>query len=143
MRSRTQALNERQPFPNLNAAAGQYDFWTQSIHLNSVTAAHMAKAIQPQNWPERFRVLPLVMHERQHFVDHITTLWGRQLLRQAFEVSATRNSPDLSRDLSRYNAIAPFYRELRTVHLDQYYTDEHDQAAEGSGLSVGMRCSGG
>ena len=68
--------------------AGRYDFIQNEIHLNSIEKYHVEEAnrglqkiadgheIEADEYESIGRFLPLLIHERAHWLDHHSTIWG-------------------------------------------------------------------
>jgi len=96
-----------QPFFNVSTAAA-YHFELQQVTLDAVEDVHVqgfAKSLAPS----RFRILPLAAHEYTHLLDHMTTLWGRELLHSFYEGLGAREAGDLPR-------FPAMVRARRAVH---------------------------
>ncbi len=113
------------PFPSTNAL-GSYDYFGQNIDLRSVDRDEFNAAFGKREFPAQLKVIPLLVHETQHFADHTSTVWGRDLLIRLFEVYAVRTS----NSLDGYDRIPQMMRELRTVDFTSYYTEYADLAYE-------------
>lgn len=114
------------PFPNINAADGAYDYFSQSINLMAVDAATVKSALQDNHYPAMLSVVPLLAHELQHFADHTSSVWGREMLVEMFGVFQAR----ISGDTGKYVCVPPFMRGIKTVHFDDYYTYEWPAALD-------------
>jgi hypothetical protein len=104
------------PFPNTDKTLGAYDYFSQTIRLNSVDEAKLEAALRHQNFPACLEVIPLLTHEMQHLVDHTTSVWGRDLLVRLFDVYAVRSQGKLA----EFWRIPEMMRELKTVHYSEY-----------------------
>jgi hypothetical protein len=116
------------PFPNVDGPLGAYDYFSQTVSLGSVNADRFAAAFRDRDFHARLEVFPLLIHELQHFADHVSTVWGRNLLVRLFNVYTAR----MSGALNEYWRIPEMMRELKTAHFDDYYTDVTDAALEPS-----------
>jgi hypothetical protein len=114
------------PFPNTDKTLGAYDYFSQTIRLNSVDGAKLKAALEQHDFPARLEVIPLLTHEMQHFVDHTASIWGRDLLVRLFDVYAVRQQGALA----EFWRIPEMMRELKTVHYSDYYTEYSDLAFE-------------
>ncbi len=113
------------PFPSTNTL-GSYDYFGQTIDLRSVDRNELGAAFGKKEFPAQLKVIPLLVHEVQHFSDHTSTVWGRDLLVRLFEVYAIRTSGSLA----GYEQIPRMMRELRTIDFTSYYTEYADLALE-------------
>ena len=84
------------PFPNTDRTLGAYDYFSQTISLDSVDVPKLEAAFKEKHFPARLEIVPLLTHEMQHFVDHTTSLWGRDLLVRLFDVYAIRSQGNLA-----------------------------------------------
>lgn len=116
------------PFPNVQSHLGAYDYFSQTVSLDSVPADRFAAAFRDREFYARLEVYPLLIHEMQHFADHVSTVWGRNLLVRLFNVYAAR----MSGSLDEFWRIPEMMRELKTIHYDDYYTDVTNAAVEPS-----------
>src|SRR4051812_38005426 len=83
------------PFPNVQSHLGAYDYFSQTVSLDSVSTDKFAAAFRDRDFYARLEVFPLLIHEMQHFTDHTSTVWGRNLLVRLFNVYAARMSGSL------------------------------------------------
>lgn len=109
-------------FANLGAEA-QYDYLSQIISLNGVEASHRQAAESGAPAGRRKVLLPLA-HEMTHWLDHISTSWGRRHLVQIVNALHARIE----------NIPAEFYRivdasdSLRRLGDHNYYKVVGNQA---------------
>src|SRR4051794_18578803 len=71
------------PFPNVELM-GSYSQFSQVIDLNSVAVSEVEAAYAGGDLTAKLKVLPLLTHEFQHLIDHISTVWGRENLVSLF-----------------------------------------------------------
>lgn len=111
------AIAERfQPFPNVTA--GSYCSMTQSLRLDGF-ADEDVKAALRGDVPMALKVMPVLVHECQHMVDHLCTLFGRQLLARTYDAMEAR----LSGQNTRFAAVAELFRSVNEIHRNDYFFD--------------------
>jgi hypothetical protein len=113
------ALSERwRAVPNVGVR-GRYEFLSQTVHLNSVMTRHLNASQAPDATPaERAFVLTVSAHEGTHWLDHLSTAWGRENLVVTFDAI---NALLLQKETELWRI-----RRLRTAsagtHLPAYYS---------------------
>ena len=113
------------PFPNVQLL-GSYSQFSQVIDLNSVGASDIEAAYAGGDCSAELRVKPLLAHEFQHLIDHVSTTWGRESLVSlfnAYNIRATGRSADYAR-------VTEFIRAAKTYHFTDYYTEYSDRALD-------------
>ncbi|HEY4311642.1 MAG TPA: hypothetical protein VGN12_19505 [Pirellulales bacterium] len=122
MRQRTRTLSEKldsigerfQPFPNVSA--GSYCSMTQSLRLDGFADEDVKAALRGDALTSR-TVFPVLVHECQHMVDHLCTLFGRKLLAQTYDGMDAR----LSGNHNRFASVADLFRTIREIHRNDYF----------------------
>jgi hypothetical protein len=89
---------------------------TQSLRLDGF-ADDDVKAALHGDVPTSRKILPVMVHECQHMVDHLCTLFGRQLLVQTYDGMDAR----LSGSNSRFASVAHLFRNIREIHRNDYF----------------------
>lgn len=107
MKLRKQINHRLSVFPNVKVEAW-YDSITQIIHLNSV---ERSESEQP-------RTLRLLSHEVQHWLDHVSTLWGQRSLLRIFAALETY----LNMNESSFWRLRSLWRSLNRDRLHKYYS---------------------
>jgi hypothetical protein len=113
------------PFPNVQLL-GSYSQFSQVIDLNSVGVSDIRAAYAGGDSSAELRVMPLLTHEFQHLIDHVSTTWGRESLVSlfnAYNIRATGRSTDYAR-------VTDFIRAMKTYHFTDYYTEYSDLALD-------------
>lgn len=113
--------NQWRAFPNLTTLAC-YEYFSQTIHLSSVTHDEFQAAVGQRDLTTRKKVIPLFRHELTHWVDHITTLWGIEFLVTLFNAINVRRRETES-ELWRVVELA---RTSKRQHLADYYTHVYE-----------------
>jgi hypothetical protein len=132
-------------FPSLESeleTRGCYDNRALQITILEYKAEEIRKAFDaPEKYPLlTINVHPLVAHEVAHWMDHVGTLWGRNLiLQQAKAIEARRSLNEYS-----FTKIIQYYEACRSLNLPEYYLHLPDIENENFGkpwvwrLSVGV-----
>lgn len=113
------------PFPNLSTL-GSYSYFTQTIQINGYDSPAFDAAFNRGHPATRLALEPLALHEFQHFEDHLLSAWGAGNLRRLFTAMNGR----VSGDRSRLGELTAVYREVRDLHLNDYYNELGDAAME-------------
>lgn len=95
-----------QPFYNLETRAA-YDFSLQLVTLDSV-CNEILGALRANAPAARYKVLCLGAHEYTHWIDHVSTLWGRNLLYEYYRgltASEDRNVEEFPWIVRAFNSI--------------------------------------
>ncbi|WP_149495372.1 hypothetical protein [Roseiconus lacunae] len=106
------------PFPNTQTL-GSYCPFSQQITLHQCSEKELKSALAGEDETAGLRVLPLLAHELQHFVDNLGTLWGRQHLVKIFTAFKVRAECDLQ----NFHDVIGLVRALRRVDYNDYYTE--------------------
>jgi hypothetical protein len=118
LRTALNSLGERRgAFPNLEVI-GKYEFFTQSIETPKIELAEFKVAYEDMDFETRFRVLPVLAHELTHWLDHTTTLWGRNSLVRLYSAM----NAHAIQEPTEFWRIMPALSEVRQVHFAEYYT---------------------
>lgn len=124
-------------FYNLETAAA-YSFPEQVVTLDSIEDI-IAAACTNGAAPARFKVLRLCAHEYTHWIDHVSTLWGRRLLIAFYRGLRARESDDLV----GFQHIVRAHRWVRRSFSDRFFTFRGAKANYGPpwqwNLSLGCR----
>ena len=96
---------------------GAYSGFAQYIELSSVTSGELTRALNG-NVHTAASVSPLLAHEACHWMDHLSSLWGRRRLvasRAAIHARDGNNPND-------FWQIAAYRRMVARDHFDEYYS---------------------
>lgn len=128
-------------FPAMTTV-GFYDSFAQYIELSTVSSGELRTALAGTDPSTGVRVLPLLIHELQHWADHLSTLAGRTRLVRAIEAMEARAADEPS----QFWRIIDFLRAAEADYFDTYYqTINSHRPADGRTrpwaweLSSGMR----
>lgn len=92
LRDRVPIAKSWQPFFNTCVQAA-YHFDLLLVTLDQIDGP-ILKALGNQVPAARNKVLPLVVHEYTHWMDHVGSLWGRRLLTTYFQAKVAREKND-------------------------------------------------
>jgi len=118
-----------------------YDPFSQHIELCDVDSKDLIASFDYKNSPvESIKVLPILLHEFRHWLDHTTTLWGlRRLAESANAISAWTNQNE--KELWRISAFARNVN--RDFAADYFTTIENPDRPVGSTKQWTYRFSSG
>lgn len=103
-------------FPAVEPRAS-YDTSSQRIELHETSLlVGGALALDPLYSPHD--VLPTLHHETRHWLDHVTTVWGRRRLASLFEATRAR---ELNNE-SEFQRIIDYRKGVQRDFRTQYYT---------------------
>lgn len=142
LKRRFRDIAERwQAFANIGED-GSYGFTSQLVMLNSVEQAHVS-AVMAKRAAGRFKVLHLAAHEYTHWLDHVSTLWGRASLRlfhRAYEATELNDEHEFG------PAIVDAWDFVGRIRSDVYFRvlgelgkDTHWAADFSAGLRFSIR----
>lgn len=109
------------PFPNLSTL-GSYNFFSQIVRTDGFEAAAFERAFKDRDPAVRLKLVPLLVHELQHFEDHLLSAWGASNLRRLFTAMNGR----VSGNMARLNELTAVFREVRDLHLNDYYNELYE-----------------
>jgi hypothetical protein len=115
-------------FPNTTTLAAYYHT-EQVVELSSVQEKDFDSAISKSDPHLVLKVVPLLIHELQHWFDHTSTVWGQRRLVSAFNAIHARSS----NIASEFWRIASHLREMRGDYLADYYTTMGEKKVLGDG----------
>lgn len=125
------------PFYNISTLAA-YHFELVQVTLDSVDDL-IISALNNGTPAARNKVLPLAAHEYMHWIDHVASIWGRDLLFRYFRGVKARESGNEFIFDSMVDAV----KAVNRSKSDVYYFFEGPQWEQGTpwdwSLSVGMR----
>lgn len=102
---------------------GTFDFFTNTVCLDSIDSAEMAQLFQPSkgdNYEISSKILPLAVHEYTHFIDSTSTLWGfRHLVKMDKAYSSNYEKGGEEND---FYLAKDFLEHVRSLRLPKYYT---------------------
>jgi len=107
--------------PNLSVVAS-YSFTTQTIELAEVSAQRYMGALSGDPAAQN-KVLPLLLHEWRHWLDHIGTVWGQRLLTLGYNAIHAR----LAGKETDFRRIVDFRRKLRDDRFEKFYSEIYKQ----------------
>ncbi|WP_295585131.1 hypothetical protein [uncultured Lamprocystis sp.] len=96
---------------------GVYDFSSQLISFNGLEEKHIV-AVKNCAPAGRFKVLVLAAHEYTHWLDHVSTIWGRRSLCQFYTAFHARIQNDEYRFAP---AIVNAWDEACRIRSDVYF----------------------
>lgn len=103
-------------FPAMTTV-GFYDSFSQYIELSTVSSDDLRIALAGTDPLIGLRVLPLLVHELQHWGDHLSTLAGRVRLVRAVEAMEAR----VADDPTQFWRIIDYLRTAEADYFDTYY----------------------
>jgi hypothetical protein len=103
-------------FPAMTTV-GFYDSFAQYIELSTVSSDELRIALAGTDPTIGVRVLPLLVHELQHWGDHLSTLAGRARLVRAIEAMEAR----VADDPTQFWRIIDYLRTAEADYFDTYY----------------------
>src|SRR5436190_304117 len=109
------------PFPNLSTL-GSYTYFSQTVRVDGFDAAAFKRAFKDRDPAERLKLAPLLIHELQHFEDHLLSVWGAGNLRRLFTAMNGR----VSGNMARFGELTVVFREVRDLHLNDYYSELYE-----------------
>ena len=102
--------------PNTTTAAA-YSFTTQTIELSDVTKDDFAAALLGNLALQR-KINVLLIHELRHWLDHISSLWGQQILRAGYNSLHAR----IANRADELWRVMMYRQRLRDSRFEEYYT---------------------
>jgi hypothetical protein len=115
---RSKNLKRWSTFPAVTTLAA-YLTNEQVINICSFPASVFDCAFaESASWGDKLPVLPLLSHEIRHWMDHLGTLWGQQMVVSAFNAMNARdlNNPD------DFSYIVDHWQAERRDHFEDFYT---------------------
>lgn len=88
------------------------------IELSEVSSEELVKALDQTDPNSSYSVIPLLLHELRHWLDHTSTLWGRHRLASLFEALSARHQDDEQ----EFWRIVSYRRLLREDVRDEYFS---------------------
>ena len=106
-------------FPAVRTVAF-YDSLAQYIELSDYDSATLRQALAgaKDDPAKALPVLPVLLHELRHWIDHIATLWGRRRLIAAFNAIHCR----IHNDPSEFWRIVEYRRLVSQDRFSDYFT---------------------
>jgi hypothetical protein len=110
---------ELSAFPNIDTKA-YYDGIKQVIVLNSVETSELEDSNENRIW----EIMKLTRHEVQHYLDNISTLWGRTHLINTFNAIDAYHK----NDINKFWIVNLLYKDLMKNKFSKYYSTKGDPA---------------
>lgn len=126
MASPIQIRNRWEPFFNVNTLA-QYSFDLQLVTLDDIDKTTII-ALNNNEEGARNKTLPLAAHEYTHWLDHVSTLWGRKLLGTYYSGLVAREN----NDPHNFYKVVYAHQHIQRTSSNRYYFTKGPKYGEGS-----------
>jgi len=103
-------------FPNITTL-GSYNHMSQIISLNSLEKRDIDQLRNDGSVDIKKKILPLMAHETTHYLDHISTLWGRENLIDIYDALHAR----AQNNEHQFWRISDLKAKLKRIHYAEYY----------------------
>jgi hypothetical protein len=109
-------------FPTFKRTVASYDPATFFIYLEDIAEADLVKIRANPLSNENIEHTKTLFHEIRHYVDHIATLWGQQLILKYLKSSNIR----LQGDVANFKTIIEYKNSENQLFYLNYYTEEYN-----------------
>lgn len=124
--SREEIRGNQCSFPASSTLA-EYHAWSQTIQMNKLVADDFVQKLRSGN-PSQLRAdLQLIAHELTHWSDHVSTLWGREYLKQIYDALNLAENWRSGQETEFWRLLALKDTDRRT-NLPAYYRTVNPKA---------------
>lgn len=109
-------------FPTLKRTVASYDPATFYIYLEDIAEADLVKIRENPLSTDNVEHIKTLFHEIRHYVDHVATLWGQQLILKYLKSLNIR----LQGDIENFKTIIEYKNSENRLFYLNYYTEEYN-----------------